>query len=174
MKILKKTVVTEMVVNEDETERYLYQQTWTKKKEPKLAVILAINPTNSDPNTLDLTTMLIANEVHAMKLDGFILCNLTSRIFSRRKIRSDDFNEENDSTIIQACIREDVAKIIVAAGSILKTNEAANEKVKELVAGLPDDVRSKVEIIVGKNGPIHPLSPEARSLGGWNLAKLKI
>lgn len=48
------------------------------------------------------------------------------------------------------------------------------KRLKKLVDQLPEGVRSKVEIIVGKNGPIHPLSPEARSLGGWNLAKLKI
>lgn len=174
MKTLKKTIITEMIINEEKNERYLYEQAWSRKKNPKLAFILAINPTNLDPNMLDLTTMLISNEVHDMKLDGFILCNLTSKIFSRRKIKADDFNDANDKVILEACTREDVDKIIIAAGSILKTNEVANEKVKELVAQLPEDVRKKVVIIVGKNGPIHPLSPEARSLGGWNLAKLKI
>lgn len=175
METLKRTVVTEMLLNEDKTERYLYKRVWSRAKNPKLACVLTIRPTSSEPNTMDLTTMLVANEIHEMGLDGFFLVNLTSKITThRRKMKAEDFSNANDSVILEACLDEGVEKIILAVGSITKTNQEVIEKLKELTGQLPDERKELVEVLVGRNGPIHPLSPEARSIGGWQLAKLAL
>ncbi|MFW3362198.1 DUF1643 domain-containing protein [Aerococcus viridans] len=176
MKTVRSTIAVEMILNEDKTERYLYKKTWSRKKEPKLVCIITKHPGSLEPNTGDLTTLLVSNEVNEMdqEYDGFILVNLTSKNKQQSKITKADFSKENDQIVIEACSDDSVDKIIVAIGSIVTSNKEVNEKLKELLDHLPNDCKEKVEVLVGKNGPVHPLSPAARSVGGWHLAKLKI
>lgn len=176
MKTVRSTMVVEMILNEDKTERYSYKRIWTRKKEPRLVCIITKHPGSLDPNIQDLTTLLVSNEVAEMdqEYDGFIMVNLTSKNLKRSNMTKDDFSAENDSIVIEACMDEAVDKIIVAIGSIVTSNKEVNGKLKELLDQLPDDRKEKVEVLVGKKGPVHPLSPAARSLGGWHLAKVKI
>lgn len=86
----------------------------------------------------------------------------------------EDFSKENDTIVVDTCSDEGVEKIIVAIGSLVTTNKEVNKKLKELLELLPEEKQETVEVLMGKNGPVHPLSSAARSVGGWHLAKLKI
>ena len=99
----KSTIAVEMLLNEEKTERYLYKRVWSKAKAPKLACVMTIHPGSADPNSMDLTTMLIANAIHEMGYDGFLGVNLSSKLQQKRKISASDFSEENDSAILEAC-----------------------------------------------------------------------
>lgn len=176
MKTNKATVFTEMMLSEDKTERYLYKRTWSRKKDPKLVCVITKYPGSFDPNVEDLTTMLVSNEVAQMveKYDGFIIVNLTGKKLKRSNMTKEDFSKENDTIVVDTCSDEGVEKIIVAIGSLVTTNKEVNKKLKELLELLPEEKQETVEVLMGKNGPVHPLSSAARSVGGWHLAKLKI
>ena len=119
----RSTIVVEVLLNEEKTERYLYKRIWSKAKTPKLACEMTIHPGSKDPNSMDLTTMLIANSIYEMGYDGFLSVNLTSKLQQKRKISANDFSEENESAILGAFNDEQVEKIIVAVGSSIKTNK---------------------------------------------------
>jgi hypothetical protein len=170
----KTTVVTEILLNEDKTERYLYKRVWSKAKTPKLAVVMTIHPASSDPNSMDLTTMLISNSIYEMEYDGFLSVNLSSKIMQKRQLIDNDFSDVNDSVILDAFNDEQVEKIIIAVGSMIKTNKFVNAKLKYLMEQLSAERKEIVEVLVGINGPVHPLSPVARGVGDWKLAKLKM
>ena len=91
----KSTIVVEMSLNEEKTERYLYKRVWSKAKAPKLACVMTIHPGSSDPNSMDLTTMLIANAINEMGYDGFLGVNLTSKLQQKRKISASDYTERD-------------------------------------------------------------------------------
>jgi hypothetical protein len=170
----RSTIIVEMLLNEEKTERYLYKRIWSRAKAPKLACVMTIHPGSNDPNRMDLTTMLTANSIYEMGYDGFLSVNLTGKIQQKRKISASDFSEENESAILEAFNDEQVEKIIVAVGSTIKTNKDVNSKLKSIIAKLPEERREMVEVLVGINGPVHPLTPVARGVGGWKLAKLKM
>ena len=170
----KSMIVVEMSLNEEKTERYLYKRVWSKAKAPKLACVMTIHPGSADPNSMDLTTMLIANAIHEMGYDGFLGVNLSSKLQQKRKISASDFSEENDSAILEALNEENVEKIIVAVGSSIKTNKEVNAQLKSIIAQLSEERQKMVEVLVGLDGPVHPLTPIARGVGGWKMAKLKV
>lgn len=175
METIRSTAISEIAVNEDRTERYFYKRTWTRSKKPKLACILTKYPVNDEPGMMDLTTMLIANELYGLgEYDGFILVNLTSKLGPQKNLTKDYFSKENDAAVLSAFNDEQVQKIIIAVGSIIKTNKDTALKVKELIGQLSNDRKEIVEVLVGRNGPVHPLSPQARSRGGWQLSKVRV
>ena len=106
----KSTIIVEMLLNEEKTERYLYKRIWSKAKAPKLACVMTIHPGSTDPNSMDLTTMLIANSIYEMGYDGFLSVNLTSKLQQKRKISANDFSEENETAILDAFNDEQVEK----------------------------------------------------------------
>lgn len=170
----KATVVTEIILNEEKTERYLYRRMWSRSKAPKLVCVMTIHPASIDPNNMDLTTMLIANSIYEMGYDGFIGVNLSSKLKQKQKISTRDFSKENESMILEALNDDQVVKIIIAVGSTIKTNKEVNSKLNSIIAQLSDERREMVEVLSGPNGPVHPLAPIVRCVGGWKLEKLKI
>ena len=170
----KATVVTEIILNEEKTERYLYRRMWSRPKAPKLVCVMTIHPASIDPNNMDLTTMLIANSIYEMGYDGFIGVNLSSKLKQKQKISTRNFSKENESMILEALNDDQVVKIIIAVGSTIKTNKEVNSKLNSIIAQLSDERREMVEVLSGLNGPVHPLAPIVRCVGGWKLEKLKI
>ena len=170
----KSTIVVEMSLNEENTERYLYKRIWSKAKAPKLACVMTIHPGSTDPNNMDLTTMLIANSIYEMGYDGFLSVNLTSKLQQKRKISANDFSEENETAILDAFNDEQVEKKIVAVGSSIKTNKEVNAQLKSIIAQLSEERQKMLEVLVGLDGPVHPLTPIARGVGGWKMARLKM
>ena len=160
--------------NEEKTERYLYKRIWSKAKAPKLACVMTIHPGSTDPNNMDLTTMLIANSIYEMGYDGFLSVNLTSKLQQKRKISANDFSEENETAILDAFNDEQVEKKIVAVGSSIKTNKEVNAQLKSIIAQLSEERQKMLEELVGLDGPVHPLTPIARGVGGWKMARLKM
>lgn len=173
METVRNTVISEIAVNEERTERYSYKRTWSRSKNPKLACILSKFPVSNEPGVMDLTTMLISNELFELgEYDGFILVNLTSEISPENHLSDNDFSEENNRAILKAFNDEQVQKIIIAVGSIIKNNKDVSGLIDKIIGQLSDERQAIVEVLTGKNGPVHPLSTEARRQGGWNLAKL--
>lgn len=170
----RSTIVVEVLLNEEKTERYLYKRIWSKAKAPKLACVMTIHPGSTDPNSMDLTTMLIANSIYEMGYDGFLSVNLTSKLQQKRKISANDFSEENETAILDAFNDEQVEKKIVAVGSSIKTNKEVNAQLKSIIAQLSEERQKMVEVLVGLDGPVHPLTPIARGVGGWKMARLKM
>ena len=99
---------------------------------------------------------------------------VTSKLQQKRKISANDFSEENESAILGAFNDEQVEKIIVAVGSSIKTNKEVNAQLKSIIAQLSEERQKMVEVLVGLDGPVHPLTPIVRGVGGWKLAKLKM
>lgn len=174
MQTEKSTVVTEITLSEDKKERYLYRRIWSRKKAPNLACVLTIHPASINANHMDLTTMLISNAISDMGYDGYLGVNMSSKIKRNSNLKSSDFSEENESVIVDAMNDDQVTKIIIAVGSTIKTNKEVNAELKGILGQLTVDRRELVEVLVGFNGPVHPLAPIARSVGGWKLAKVKI
>ena len=170
----RSTIVVEVLLNEEKTERYLYKRIWSKAKAPKLACVMTIHPGSTDPNSMDLTTMLIANSIYEMGYDGFLSVNLTSKLQQKRKISANDFSEENETAILDAFNDEQVEKKIVAVGSSIKTNKEVNAQLKSIIAQLSEERQKMLEVLVGLDGPVHPLTPIARGVGGWKMARLKM
>lgn len=170
----KSTVVTEVVMNEEKTDRYMYKRVWSRAKTPKLACVLTIHPGITDPNLMDLTTMLISNAIYDLEFDGFISVNLNSRLTDKRHISKEDFSEENNQAVLDAMNDENVETIIIGIGSAVLKNKDVNTWLKDILEQLSPERKEICQVLTAKKGPVHPLAPGARGVGGWQLVKLKL
>ncbi|MBS0979048.1 DUF1643 domain-containing protein, partial [Levilactobacillus brevis] len=65
--------------NKSRTHRYELMITW-KQPAKKLAMVITNYPGQSDGVVMDLTTMLVVNQVSEMGFDGVVMVNLFSKL----------------------------------------------------------------------------------------------
>ena len=79
--MIEKLVTTQTEVWRDphHTHRYVFKRQWAikgKEAEDKLAVVITIRPTDTEPFTNDLSMLLIEKNIRQLGFTGFIAVNL--------------------------------------------------------------------------------------------------
>ena len=73
------TTQTEVWRDPHQTHRYVFKRQWAikgKEAEEKLAVVITIRPTDTEPFTNDLSMLLIEKNIRQLGFTGFIAVNL--------------------------------------------------------------------------------------------------
>ncbi len=155
------------------THRYVFKRQWIikgKEEEEKLAVVITIRPTDTEPFTNDLSMVLIEKNIRQLGFTGFIAVNLFSytkakspRVFSRG-------NDEQSLEILTTAFTEKkINTIIFACGSITVTSQVAYEQAKSIYTQLSAKQKKMAKVLVNAKGKLpHPLSIHVRN--EWELA----
>ncbi len=164
----KSTIDCEAVFDESRSHRFLWKRVW--KKDLPIACVVTLNPNSDDCFELDLTSMLILNNVYRLqKFGGVCVVNLFSKITG--KLTRDDYTEDemhakNIKHIKKAAEGSDV--VIVAWGKSGETCNYIKER-EDDVLNVLSEFKDKLMWIgdnYGNNG-LHPLCPSVRK--SWCL-----
>lgn len=164
MKTETTTVKSKALFSDDKEHRLLLHREWDKNG--KTAMIIMINPNTADTLSMDLTTMLVVNNLYKLGFGSVNIVNLYSRIMPKLSLR---FNSDDD-LIAQKCdeVIEEYAvtsdAIIIAWGSVGCNSQRVRERQEELLERLAKFENKLYQI--GKQG-YHPLTPAVR--GQWEL-----
>lgn len=165
----KFTMACEALYDDKKNHRFSWTRIWNKNK--PTACVITINPGSDSIYELDLTSMLIMNNVYRLgNFGGVCVVNLFSKISSR--LKKDDF--EDDETILKKNITQILNSasksncIILAWGKSGETNKYIAEREKQVLSAI-QPYTDKMFVISNKYGEsgLHPLSPSIRK--GWNL-----
>lgn len=149
--------------NKSRTHRYELMITW-KQPAKKLAMVITNYPGQSDGVVMDLTTMLVVNQVSALRFDGVVMVNLFSKL--GLKGHPKELIEGADSVTDQVVllVANDVTKIIIATGSFPKQNLLAAERQAEIIDGIKKaGFGKKLVFLCDSTGKLaHPLAAKVR------------
>lgn len=161
MKTLKSILKTEVLMNDDNSHKYLIRKDWSTKGKEKVMTVIMIQFSNSDAIQLDLTTLYVINNCHQL---GYNVINIVNIFSSVDKEYETD--KTNDTQILKAIEESEI--IVWGVGNAGKYNKVIQSRINEVVK-LMDKHRDKVYVLTdGKaNIPRHPLSPNVRL--GWHL-----
>lgn len=164
MKTETTTVKSKALFSDDRTHRLLLRKEWDKNK--KTAMIIMINPNTADTLNMDLTTMLVINNLNELGFGAVNIVNLYSRIMNKLSLRfnsdEDLLHDETDTVIEQYAGMSDA--IIIAWGSAGNTSQRVRDRKAELLEPLVQYQNKLYKI--GEHG-YHPLTPVIRSK--WEL-----
>lgn len=150
--------------SDDGEHRLLLRREWDKNG--KTAMIIMINPNTADTLCMDITTMLVLNNLYKLDFGSVNIVNLYSRIMLKLSLRlnSDDdlIAKECDEIIEQYAAMSDA--IIIAWGSIGNNSQRVRERQAELLDVLKPYANKLYKI--GEEG-YHPLTPAVRN--NWEL-----
>jgi hypothetical protein len=155
---------SKVLFSDDKKHRFLLRREWNEEK--KSAMVIMINPNTADTLNVDLTTMLVLNNLNKLGFGSVNIVNLYSRIMPKLSLRfnSDDdlIAKECDDIIEQYAAMSDA--IIIAWGSVGNNSQ----RVRERQADLLDVLRPYKNKLykIGKEGH-HPLTPAIRN--NWEL-----
>ena len=167
------TTQTEVWRDPHHTHRYVFKRQWAikgKEAEDKLAVVITIRPTDTEPFTNDLSMLLIAKNIRQLGFTGFIAVNL----FSYTKAKSPRVflrgNDEQSLEILTTVFTEKkINTIIFACGSITATSQVAYEQAKTIYDQLSAKQKKMTKVLINAEGKLsHPLSIHVRN--EWQLA----
>ena len=164
MKEVTTTIKSKAIFSDSGEHRLLLRREWDKNG--KTAMIIMINPNTADTLCMDMTTMLVLNNLYTLGFGSVNIVNLYSRIAPKLSLRfnSDDdlIAKDCDEIIEQYAAMSDA--IIIAWGSLGNTSERVKERQADILKHL-SKFRSKLYKI-GEQG-YHPLTPAVRSK--WDL-----
>ena len=164
MKTETTTLKSKALFSDDGEHRLLLRKEWDKNK--KSAMIVMINPNTADTLNMDLTTMLVINNLNALGFGSVNIVNLYSRIMRKLSLRfnsdEDLIANETDTVIEQYAALSDA--VIIAWGSAGGNSQRVRDRQMELLERLEKFANKLYQI--GKEG-FHPLTPAIRS--GWEL-----
>lgn len=164
MKTETTTIKSKAIFSDNGEHRLLLHREWDKNG--KTAMIIMINPNTADTLCMDMTTMLVLNNLYKLGFGSINIANLYSRITPKLSLRfnSDDdlIAKECDEIIEQYAATSDA--IIIAWGSLGNTSERVRERQADILERL-SKFRNKLYQI-GEQG-YHPLTPAVRSQ--WDL-----
>ena len=169
MKTETTVMKSKALFSDDGEHRLLLRREWDKNG--KTAMIIMINPNSADTLSMDMTTMLVLNNLYKLGFGSVNIVNLYSRITPKLSLR---FNSDDD-LIAKGCdeMIEEYAvtsdAIIIAWGSLGNTSERVRERQANILERL-SKFRNKLYKI-GKQG-YHPLTPAVRS--NWDLVPYEI
>lgn len=144
--------------------RLLLRKEWDKNK--KTAMIITINPNTADTLNMDLTTMLVINNLNKLGFGSVNIVNLYSKIMPKLSLRfnsDDDLIDSETDTIIEQYAAMSNA-IIIAWGSVGNNSQRVRDRQTELLEMLSKHENKLYQI--GENG-YHPLTPAVRN--EWEL-----
>lgn len=165
----EKTILKSKAMFSDDGEhRLLLRREWDKNG--KTAMIIMINPNTADTLCMDMTTMLVLNNLSALGFGSVNIVNLYSRIMPKLSLRfnSDDdlIAKECDEIIEQYAAMSDA--IIIAWGSVGNNSQRVRERQAELLDVLRPYANKLYKI--DKEG-YHPLTPVVRN--NWELFPIR-
>lgn len=150
--------------SDDGEHRLLLRREWDKNG--KTAMIIMINPNTADTLCMDMTTMLVLNNLYKLDFGSVNIVNLYSKIMPKLSLRfnsdEDLIDNETDSIIEQYAAMSDA--IIIAWGSIGNNSQRVRERQAELLDVLKPYANKLYKI--GEEG-YHPLTPAVRN--NWEL-----
>ena len=164
MKTETTQIKSKALFSNDGLHRLLLRKEWDKNK--KTAMIITINPNTADTLNMDLTTMLVINNLNKLGFGSVNIVNLYSKIMPKLSLR---FNSDNDlidsetDTIIEQYATMSNA-IIIAWGSVGNNSQRVRDRQTELLEMLSKHENKLYQI--GENG-YHPLTPAIRN--EWEL-----
>ncbi len=160
----KSTIKCEAVFNDEHTHRFSWKRVWGKDSKG-VAVIIMLNPAQSDDIVMDTTSSLVVNNIARLEqFSGVEVVNLYSVLTSKLNFRwnsDEDLNlPENDEYIKKAA--DSSSCIIVAWGKSADTNKRIASRAKAVLE-LLKPFKEKVHVISdgGRDG-LHPLTPSLR------------
>ena len=164
MKTETTQIKSKALFSDDGLHRLLLRKEWDKNK--KTAMIITINPNNADTLNMDLTTMLVINNLNKLGFGSVNIVNLYSKIMPKLSLRfnSDDdlIGSETDTIIEQYAAMSNA--IIIAWGSVGNNSQRVRDRQTELLEMLSKHENKLYQI--GENG-YHPLTPAVRN--EWEL-----
>lgn len=150
--------------SDDRKHRFLLRHEWNAEK--KSAMIIMINPNTADTLCMDMTTMLVMNNLYKLDFGSVNIVNLYSKIMPKLSLRfnSDDdlIAKECDEIIEQYASMSDA--IIIAWGSIGNNSQRVRERQADVLDVLKPYANKLYKI--GEEG-YHPLTPVVRN--NWEL-----
>lgn len=160
--ILTSNIQIEIFMSDDKKERYILKKVWNTEK--PIATIITLYPSTSDLIINDSTTTFITNNVFKCGFGGFYSVNLYSKISTgNRGLINQDTKENND--YILKCAKES-DKIIIACGSLPKTNKHVKDRLDSIIALLAKNKLKKKILFLTDNNKrenFHPLAPKVRA-----------
>lgn len=169
MKTETTVIKSKALFSDDGEHRLLLRREWDKNG--KCAMIIMINPNTADTLCMDMTTMLVLNNLYKLGFGSVNIVNLYSRITPKLSLR---FNSDDD-LIAKGCdeMIEEYAvtsdAIIIAWGSLGNTSERVRERQADILERL-SKFRNKL-CKIGEQG-YHPLTPAIRNQ--WELVPYEI
>ncbi len=168
MKTTESTLQTIAIYSDDNQHRYLLQKTWDSSK--KKATVIMIFPCSSDITQLDLTTMLVLNNLAKLDYGSVDILNLFSKTDANPSKELASINTtDNDNQILASA--ESANSIIIAWG---KGGDGSKKIMlrQRAVLKLLEPHKDKVFTTLDERGTagLHPLTPTLRH--GWKLEPL--
>lgn len=164
MKTETTVIKSKALFSDDGLHRLLLCKEWSKNN--KTAMIITINPNTADTLNMDLTTMLMINNLNKLGFGAVNIVNLYSKIMPKLSLRfnsDDDFIDVETDTIIEQYAAMSDA-IIIAWGSVGNNSQRVRDMQTELLEMLAKYENKLYQI--GENG-YHPLTPAVRN--EWEL-----
>lgn len=161
-KTLTANIQIELLMSDDDKERFIFKKTWDTKK--PLVTILTLYPSISNLIVNDYTTIFITNNVYRNGYGGFYSVNLYSRILTGNRKFENQKNKENNNYILECVKKSD--KIIIACGSLPKTNKIVKDRLNSIIDLLiKNKLKKKILFLTDSNkqNNFHPLSPKVRT-----------
>jgi len=155
---------TKIILDDTEKHRYLLEKTWDTDK--GIAAILMLYPCSSVPEEMDLTTMLVINNLRKMDYGSVRIVNIFSKLNLFLRADSEPNNPENNDIIVQAVNGADT--VIIAYGKSGEGNHKISKRQQEVLM-LLEPFKSKLVTIEDPYGTkgFHPLTPSIRKF--WKL-----
>ena len=164
MKTETTQIKSKALFSDDGLHRLLLRKEWDKNK--KTAMTITINPNTADTLNMDLTTMLVINNLNKLGFGSVNIVNLYSKIMPKLSLRfnsDDDLIDSETDTIIEQYAAMSNA-IIIAWGNVGNNSQRVRDRQTELLEMLSKHENKLYQI--GENG-YHPLTPAVRN--EWEL-----
>lgn len=162
VKILKSTLKTEVVFDDEMTNKYVVRKEWNKSKKAALVIMKSAGDTNEIEQ--DHTTMYVTNNLARLGYGTAIIMNLFPTI--------DGANTNSSAVENLKHLQEELTKVddvVIAVGTGIETNKEAVSRLKMMIAILLDKKANLLQIEgpKGRKG-FHPLYPAVKH--EWKLA----
>lgn len=148
------------IFSDDKKHRLLLHREWDNEKPS--AMIIMINPNSADNLSMDMTTMLVVNNLNRLDFGSVDIVNLYTRITPKIHFRfysdEDLLHTDNDTMILESAEKAD--KIIIGWGTVGKHNQRIRER-ENTVLEMLKPYKDKL-FQIGENG-CHPLTPTVRN-----------
>lgn len=163
MKIIKSTLKTEVIYDDELKNKYLVKKEWDKSK--KAALVLMKSAGDTSEIVQDHTTMYVINNLAKLDYGSAVIMNLFPTIVGANTPESAIENLK--------CMQEEIAKVddvVIAVGTGVETNKEAMKRLKMMVAMLLDKKVNiyQIECPKGRKG-FHPLYPAIKN--EWKLVE---
>lgn len=161
MKILKSTLKTEVVFDDDMANKYVVRKEWIKSKKTALVIMKSAGETNEIEQ--DHTTMYVTNNLARLGYGAAIIMNLFPTI--------EGANTNSSAVENLKYLQGELTKVddvVIAVGTGIETNKEAVSRLKMMVAILLDKKANlyQIECPNGRRG-FHPLYPAVKN--EWSL-----